>query len=44
VMIDMLTAQGLDATSSTPAAFDKLIRSEIDKWRKLVQATGIKVD
>ena len=43
-MIDMLTAQGLDAASSTPAAFDKMIRAEIEKWRKLVQATGIKVD
>jgi len=43
-MTDMLNAQGLDAASSTPAAFDRMIRAEIEKWRKLVQATGIKVE
>jgi tripartite-type tricarboxylate transporter receptor subunit TctC len=43
-LADALTAQGLDAAASTPADFDKLIRTEIDKWRKLVQATGIKVE
>jgi tripartite-type tricarboxylate transporter receptor subunit TctC len=43
-LIDAMNAQGLDATSSTPSAFDKLIRVEIDRWRKLVQATGIRVE
>ncbi len=43
-MIDALGAQGLDPLSNTPAQFDKLIRAEIDKWRKLVQATGIHVE
>jgi tripartite-type tricarboxylate transporter receptor subunit TctC len=43
-MIDVLTAQGLDPSGGTPAQFDKLIRSEIDRWRKLVQATGIRVE
>jgi tripartite-type tricarboxylate transporter receptor subunit TctC len=43
-MVDMLGTQGLDPVSSTPAQFDKLIRAEIDKWRKLVQATGIRVE
>jgi len=43
-MIDTLGAQGLDPLSNTPAQFDKLIRAEIDKWRKLVQATGIHVE
>ena len=43
-MISMLATQGLDAASATPAEFDKLIRSEIDKWRKLVQVANIRVE
>jgi tripartite-type tricarboxylate transporter receptor subunit TctC len=43
-MIGVLSTQGLDAASATPAEFDKLIRSEIDKWRKLVQAANIRVE
>jgi tripartite-type tricarboxylate transporter receptor subunit TctC len=43
-MIEVLAAQGLDAAGGTPGAFDKLIRDEIVKWRKLVQAAKIKVD
>jgi tripartite-type tricarboxylate transporter receptor subunit TctC len=41
-MIEVLGAQGLDAAGGTPAQFDKLIREEIVKWRKLVQAAKIK--
>ena len=44
MMVDVLSTQGLDAAGNTPAQFDALIRSEIDKWKKLVQATGIRVD
>jgi tripartite-type tricarboxylate transporter receptor subunit TctC len=43
-MTDMLSAQGLDPVSTTPAQFDQLIRSEIAKWRKVVQAAGIRMD
>src|SRR5262245_20408725 len=43
-MIEVLNAQGLDPAGGTPAAFDKLIREEIVKWRKLVQAANIRVD
>jgi tripartite-type tricarboxylate transporter receptor subunit TctC len=43
-MIDVLAAQGLDAAGDTPAQFDKLIRTEIAKWRKLVQAARIAVE
>ncbi len=43
-MINVLSTQGLDAASTTPAAFDQLIRSEIDKWRKLVQVANIRVE
>jgi tripartite-type tricarboxylate transporter receptor subunit TctC len=43
-MIQLLAAQGLDPAGTTPARFDQLIRSEIDKWRKLVHAAGIRVE
>ena len=43
-MIEVLSAQGLDPAGGTPAQFDKLIREEIVKWRKLVQAAGIRVE
>ena len=41
---DYLAAQGLDVASGTPEQFDKLIRAEIDKWRKLVQVANIRVE
>ena len=43
-MVDVLNAQGLDPAGTTPAQFDKLIRSEIDRWTKLVKTAGIKVE
>jgi tripartite-type tricarboxylate transporter receptor subunit TctC len=43
-MVEVLGAQGLDPVSNTPAQFDQLIRNEIAKWRKLVQAAGIRMD
>ena len=43
-MVAVLGAQGLDAAGGSPAAFDKLIRTEIDKWRKLVQAANIRIE
>ncbi len=43
-MIAVLGAQGLDPAGNTPTEFNQLIRSEIDKWRKVVQAANIKVD
>ncbi len=43
-MIDVLGTQGLDTAGNTPVQFDKLIRAEIDRWRKLVQAAAIRVE
>lgn len=43
-MVNVLAVQGLDAANITSAEFDKLIRSEIVKWRKLAQAANIRVD
>jgi tripartite-type tricarboxylate transporter receptor subunit TctC len=41
---DNLFRQGIAATPLGPAEFDALIRSEIPKIRKIVQAAGIKLD
>ena len=41
---ERFVAQGADASSSTPAEFGQFIRSEIDKWRKVVQAAGLKAN
>ena len=32
---------GADAVSSTPGEFSKFIRSEIDKWSKVVKVAGV---
>jgi len=43
-MVEVLNAQGLDAAGGKPGDFDLLIREEIVKWRKLVQAAKIQAD
>lgn len=39
---DKLAAQGAVLVGDTPDAFAAYIRSEIDKWRKVVEAAGVK--
>jgi tripartite-type tricarboxylate transporter receptor subunit TctC len=41
---EALLAQGLEPASSTPQEFAALIRSKIEKYRKLVAAARIVVD
>lgn len=41
-MKSRLAAQGLELVGNTPAEFDAFIRSEIDKWRAVLKAAGIK--
>ena len=41
---EALTAQGFEAVGTTPEEYTKLIKSELDKYTRLVKATGIKVD
>ncbi len=43
-LVQRFAAAGLDAAGGTPEAFEKLIKSEIPKWRKVVAAANIKVD
>ena len=38
-----LLDQGIDAAPSTPEQFAAYIRSETDKWTKVIQAAGVKV-
>ena len=44
LLVQRFAAAGLDTAGGTPEAFDKLIKSEIPKWRKVVAAANIKVD
>ena len=37
-------AQGVDPTTNTPAQFTALLRSEIERWAKLVKASGIRAE
>ena len=39
-----LAAQGLDPVGNTPEQFAAYIRSEVDKWAKVVKATGARPD
>jgi tripartite-type tricarboxylate transporter receptor subunit TctC len=41
---EALTAQGFEAAGTTPEEYTKLIKSELDRYTKLVKAAGIKID
>jgi tripartite-type tricarboxylate transporter receptor subunit TctC len=41
---DSFTKQGAEPVGSTPEQFGAIVKAEIEKWRKVVQATGAKVD
>ena len=43
-VIDGLARQGAEAVGDTPEAFAAFIRSEIDKWGKLVRAANMKAE
>jgi tripartite-type tricarboxylate transporter receptor subunit TctC len=39
-----LNAQGFDLVGGTPEDFDKLIRSESEKWAPVIRKTGVRID
>ena len=39
-----LASEGVDTVGSTPAQFRQLIATEMDRWRKLIQDNGIKLE
>ena len=41
---EKLQEQGFDVVASSPEAYAKLIRDEIDRWSKVVREAGIRVD
>ena len=41
---DKIAAQGFNITTSTPDELGRYIRSEHEKWGKLVKSSGAKVD
>ncbi len=41
---DKFSTQGLDPLSSTPEAFGEYLKSEVDKWGKVVKATGARAE
>jgi tripartite-type tricarboxylate transporter receptor subunit TctC len=43
-MRQKLVEQGIDPTASGPADYDRILRSEIPKWGKVIKQAGIKID
>ena len=43
-MKERLAAQGIDVIASTPDELTQFLREELDKWRRVVKAAGLKVD
>lgn len=43
-VMDAFAAQGAEPFSSTPAAFNALLRKDIEKWAVVVKETGAKLD
>lgn len=41
---DLLSSQGQEAASSTPAQFRAFVAMELERWTKVVKAAGIKAD
>ena len=41
-VVKRLAGEGVDAATSTPDEFATRVKSEIDKWGKVIRAAGIK--
>jgi tripartite-type tricarboxylate transporter receptor subunit TctC len=42
-MVDVLKTQGLEAATTSPEAFDEMIKSEVDKYTKVVKSANIQI-
>ena len=43
-VVKRLAGEGVDAVTSTPAEFAARVKSEIEKWGKVVRASGVKAE
>jgi tripartite-type tricarboxylate transporter receptor subunit TctC len=43
-LTERMKQQGMEPIGSTPEQFDALIRAEIEKWAKMVKASGARAD
>ena len=43
-LTEKMTSMGMEPVGSTPAEFDALIRAELEKWARVVKASGAKAD
>jgi tripartite-type tricarboxylate transporter receptor subunit TctC len=41
---DRLGQQGVEVEGSTPDAFGRIVRSDVDKWRKIIRTANIKAE
>jgi tripartite-type tricarboxylate transporter receptor subunit TctC len=43
-IVERMLSLGFEPVASTPAAFNKVIRAELPKWRKVIEASGAKAE